>query len=257
MESSSNTTSSSNTRNRVTRNASYSLKDLHGQPALDNREEFEVVNADGELIMIKNSGVMHAVSHDACLSGAGSLGIVATLFYRTSTTRTADLTEIVDPGLPIGPPIPEMALFEFVRIINHIMVPWKKGPKLVHNCLDGLVDPKVMDVMLPRLDNLRVTELARHEDVWAFQEKWGIEVCVQENNVFRRHKRLVVFDMDSTLIQQEVIDEMAEYAGVKEKVSVSFSSGRILRLSDEIDDVRIRADGIVTCRMYRQSPRVL
>lgn len=36
--------------------------------------------------------------------------------------------------------------------------------------------------------------------------------------VFDRHKRLVVFDMDSTLIQQEVIDELAREAGVVEQV---------------------------------------
>lgn len=228
VESSSSTTNSSNARNGVTRNASYSLKYLHGQPAIDDREDFEFVNADGELIMINNSGVAHTISHDTCLSGTGSPVIVVTLFYRTSTTRTADL--------PSAPCIPEMAIFEFIKVIDYIMVPWKKGPELAHKCLDVLADPKVIELMLLRPDNLRVTELARHEDVWAFQEKWGIEACIQENNIFRRYKRLAVFDMDSTLIQQEVIDEIAEYAGVKEKVSVSFSSGRILRLSDEIDD---------------------
>ena len=31
-------------------------------------------------------------------------------------------------------------------------------------------------------------------------------------------RRLVVFDMDSTLIQQEVIDELAKYAGVESQV---------------------------------------
>ncbi|CAG8446102.1 4933_t:CDS:2 [Diversispora eburnea] len=33
-------------------------------------------------------------------------------------------------------------------------------------------------------------------------------------DVFRRHKRLVVFDMDSILIKQEVIDEIVRLAGV-------------------------------------------
>jgi len=36
--------------------------------------------------------------------------------------------------------------------------------------------------------------------------------------MFRHNKRLVVFDMDSTLIQQEVIDELARYAGVYDQV---------------------------------------
>jgi phosphoserine phosphatase len=36
----------------------------------------------------------------------------------------------------------------------------------------------------------------------------------QEDNMYRRNRRLVCFDMDSTLIQTEVIDELAELAGV-------------------------------------------
>lgn len=41
-----------------------------------------------------------------------------------------------------------------------------------------------------------------------------IDVAFLKDNVFRRSKRLVVFDMDSTLIQTEVIDEMADVHGV-------------------------------------------
>jgi len=41
-----------------------------------------------------------------------------------------------------------------------------------------------------------------------------VDIAVQEDSIFRRHRRLVAFDMDSTLIDTEVIDELAEYAGV-------------------------------------------
>lgn len=47
----------------------------------------------------------------------------------------------------------------------------------------------------------------------------GIDVAYQEDNVFRRHRRLLVLDMDSTLIRQEVIDELAQRAGVGDQVS--------------------------------------
>lgn len=47
----------------------------------------------------------------------------------------------------------------------------------------------------------------------------GIDIAFQRNNVFRRNRRLVVFDMDSTLIQHEVIDELAKEAGVGEQVA--------------------------------------
>jgi phosphoserine phosphatase len=42
---------------------------------------------------------------------------------------------------------------------------------------------------------------------------------VQEDNMYRRTRRLVCFDMDSTLIEAEVIDELAKAAGVGEQVA--------------------------------------
>ncbi|NUF62463.1 phosphoserine phosphatase SerB [Acinetobacter bereziniae] len=47
----------------------------------------------------------------------------------------------------------------------------------------------------------------------------NIDVAVQEDNAYRRNRRLVCFDMDSTLIEQEVIDELAKEAGVGDKVA--------------------------------------
>lgn len=46
-----------------------------------------------------------------------------------------------------------------------------------------------------------------------------LDIAFQEDNVFRRNRRLICFDMDSTLIQTEVIDELARRAGVGDKVS--------------------------------------
>ncbi len=45
-----------------------------------------------------------------------------------------------------------------------------------------------------------------------------IDIAFLKDNVFRRSKRLIVFDMDSTLIQTEVIDEMADVMGAGEEV---------------------------------------
>lgn len=44
------------------------------------------------------------------------------------------------------------------------------------------------------------------------------DISLQQDNMFRRCRRLICFDMDSTLIETEVIDELAERAGVGEKV---------------------------------------
>lgn len=47
----------------------------------------------------------------------------------------------------------------------------------------------------------------------------GADIAFQEDNIFRRNRRLVCFDMDSTLIQAEVIDELAKEAGAGEQVA--------------------------------------
>lgn len=45
-----------------------------------------------------------------------------------------------------------------------------------------------------------------------------VDIAFQEDNIYRRNRRLVCFDMDSTLIQTEVIDELADLAGVGKEV---------------------------------------
>ena len=44
------------------------------------------------------------------------------------------------------------------------------------------------------------------------------DISMQEDNMYRRSRRLICFDMDSTLIETEVIDELAMRAGVGDKV---------------------------------------
>jgi phosphoserine phosphatase len=48
---------------------------------------------------------------------------------------------------------------------------------------------------------------------------YDIDIAFQEDNMFRRNRRLVAFDMDSTLIEAEVIDELAKAAGVGAQVA--------------------------------------
>lgn len=55
----------------------------------------------------------------------------------------------------------------------------------------------------------RFLEIASNNDV---------DISFQEDNVFRRTRRLICFDMDSTLIETEVIDELAVRAGVGDRV---------------------------------------
>ena len=46
----------------------------------------------------------------------------------------------------------------------------------------------------------------------------GVDFSYQLDNMYRRMRRLICFDMDSTLIQTECIDELAQRAGVGDKV---------------------------------------
>ena len=46
-----------------------------------------------------------------------------------------------------------------------------------------------------------------------------VDLAYQQDNMYRRNRRLVAFDMDSTLIEAEVIDELAKLAGVGDQVS--------------------------------------
>jgi phosphoserine phosphatase len=55
-------------------------------------------------------------------------------------------------------------------------------------------------------------------DYMSLADEMGIDIAFQVENMYRRMRRLICFDMDSTLIQTEVIDELAERAGVGEKV---------------------------------------
>jgi len=50
-------------------------------------------------------------------------------------------------------------------------------------------------------------------------QELNVDIAFQRDSVYRRNRRLAVFDMDSTLIEAEVIDELAKAAGVGEQVS--------------------------------------
>ena len=52
---------------------------------------------------------------------------------------------------------------------------------------------------------------------WALDELDGVDLVVQPEEP--RWKRLLVADMDSTIIGQECIDELADYVGLREKVA--------------------------------------
>ena len=62
-------------------------------------------------------------------------------------------------------------------------------------------------------------------------EDTGIDISFHVDNIYRHARRLVVFDMDSTLIQGEVIDILATHTGVGDEVAQITAAA----MNDEID----------------------
>lgn len=90
----------------------------------------------------------------------------------------------------------------------------------IHRLSDSDLSALELIVSMPEGDAsgdvaARLRELRRH----LLAEAAHLDVAVQRESLSRRAKRLVAMDMDSTLIQMEVIDELARRRGVGEEVA--------------------------------------
>ncbi|KAI9812249.1 MAG: hypothetical protein M1826_002920 [Phylliscum demangeonii] len=210
---------------------------------------------------IKESGIVHALSHRFCQRAADEPAdrLVATIFYKAQEPRhphvhpdalprrdpwqplpapslsagvapTVEMTKFpLEPPAPepdpldhlYGPYVSQVCLTHFLQILDDLQKPWRRV-RSWHRCLDDQLHPRVMEVVFgpaPNPEYLSLQDLRRHEALWRFEREWNVDVVVQRDTVWRRHKRLAVFDMDSTLIEQEVIDEIAKVVGVEAEVS--------------------------------------
>ena len=87
-------------------------------------------------------------------------------------------------------------------------IPLGELPKMSKACVEFSVRGQLADLGQFRAELLELTS------------EMDVDLAFQEDNMYRRNRRLVAFDMDSTLIEAEVIDELAKVAGVGEEVSV-------------------------------------
>jgi phosphoserine phosphatase len=85
-------------------------------------------------------------------------------------------------------------------------IPLGELPPLSKACVEFSVRGQLEDVAAFRRDLLEVASAL------------DVDLAFQEDNKYRRNRRLVAFDMDSTLIEAEVIDELAREAGVGDEV---------------------------------------
>lgn len=125
-----------------------------------------------------------------------------------------------------GPYISQLCLTHFLSTLDSLLIhntPEQRRLTSSHRCLTpDHSKPRIMEVTFsppPNPEYLPYTLLSKHESIYKFEREWNCEIILQPSNVYRRYKRLAVFDMDSTLIQQEVIDEIAAFIGVQREVS--------------------------------------
>ncbi|KAH8819091.1 HAD-like domain-containing protein [Xylogone sp. PMI_703] len=122
-----------------------------------------------------------------------------------------------------GSYISPLCITSFLHLIDSLPSKPFSGPLVSsHRCLDNPEHPLVVEVTfspIPDPDYLTLDDLRKHELLYRFEREWNVDVILQTDSVLRRYPRLVVFDMDSTLIEQEVIDLIAASIGVEDKVS--------------------------------------
>ncbi|KZF19300.1 phosphoserine phosphatase [Xylona heveae TC161] len=214
------------------------------EPDDDDYEQFQGNPAGASAARIKNAGIIHTMSHNNCQPGPNEgEKIVATIFYRADRVRQRHAQLSTETGAPstsiehlslgaetsepepldhlYGFYISQICLTYFLQILEELQHPYQRLTTS-HRCLDSQVYPRVMEITFsppPNPEYLTFEDLRKHESIWRFERQWNVEVVFQRESVFRKHKRLAVFDMDSTLIQQEVIDEIARAIGVEKQVS--------------------------------------
>ena len=124
--------------------------------------------------------------------------IVTLLGRRISAALIADVSKVLaEQSLNID---------AITRLTGRIPLSDNEGQHLTRACVEMSVRGTPKDKPLLQSEFMR---LSREQ---------GYDISFQEDNLYRRNRRLICFDMDSTLIQTEVIDELAMRAGVGDQV---------------------------------------
>lgn len=111
----------------------------------------------------------------------------------------------------------------FQNLLSSILLS-KGSPALTFSqrFLDNSKCPQIVEFTSSKFLSHKIQNLlnlSTHKLIQEFEADWNIDIIFQVDTVFRRYPRLVCFDMDSTLIQEELIDLIAESIGVEAEVS--------------------------------------
>lgn len=103
---------------------------------------------------------------------------------------------------------------DFIHRISSLMAESKINILRIDNVNPNNFEILEIDTVVP--NGMDLTQVkAKLLDI---SNECKVDIAFLKDNVFRRSKRLIVFDMDSTLIQTEVIDEIAELCGIGSEV---------------------------------------
>lgn len=132
-----------------------------------------------------------------------------------------------------GSHVSQLCLTSFLGVLDSLPPSLPYRPlQSSHRCLaDISATPRVMEVTFsppPNPEYLPFPLLRNHESLSRFEQSWNVEVILQRSTAARRYPRLAVFDMDSTLIEQEVIDVLASYLGPQVEAAISSITARAM-----------------------------
>jgi len=63
------------------------------------------------------------------------------------------------------------------------------------------------------------------QDLTSVAKRIGMDIIAQPEHLYKKRKKIIVFDMDSTIVDGEIIDEMARIAGVGKEVAAITEKG--------------------------------
>ncbi|MBD9398783.1 phosphoserine phosphatase SerB [Pseudomonas sp. PDM11] len=139
---------------------------------------------------------LDAADYQRWVEGQGSQRHIVTLLSRqVSAAQLQRVTALsAEQGLNI-------------ERIERLSLPVVPGAQPGNACIEFSLRGEPGDAAALRTEFLRAAD------------ELNMDIAFQADSLQRRHRRLAVFDMDSTLIEAEVIDELAKAAGIGDKVS--------------------------------------
>ena len=99
--------------------------------------------------------------------------------------------------------------------VAHALARWKVNIDTIKKLSDESFSCVEMQVSTPT----SLDPLTLRKELLEIATQESVDIALQTEGLYRRSKRLVVLDMDSTLIQGEVIDELAREKGVYDEVA--------------------------------------